>query len=400
MKLLAPPDETEIARLRATCADYYGRDAADVQVIRSPYRLCPLGAHIDHQLGPVSAFATPHCVRLAFAPDKGRQVVINSRGYPGEIRFDLQAGLSRQQDWADYARGAASVLGKREPLVHGVSLWIEGELAEAGLSSSAAVGLGYLASLCRVNGIETSPARLVEFDRQIENDFMGLANGILDPAAIAHALPNELTVIHCKDRSVESFAGGEGFCFIAVYSGLHEALVQSPRFNNRVAECREAGGNLARLAGLELNGPQPLGVVSESDWQTYGGRLSDLEQRLARHFFTESARVLAGADAWRRSDVAEFGALMNASCLSSINDYETGCPEMVRLVEILAETRGVHGARFCGAGFRGCCIALVERSRIGDILDLVASRYLADYPQFKDEIWAIEAAPSSGLHLI
>lgn len=33
---------------------------------------------------------------------------------------------------------------------------------------------------------------------------------------------------------------------------------------------------------------------------------------------------------------------------------------MIQLVEIMQSTPGVFGARFSGAGFRGCCMALVD----------------------------------------
>ena len=129
----------------------------------------------------------------------------------------------------------------------------------------------------------------------------------------------------------------------------------------------------------------------------HSAKLTPSHARRARHFFTESARVLEGADAWRAGDEQAFGKLMRASCLSSINDYETGCPEMIRLVECLNEASGVWGARFCGAGFRGCCIALVEPDKVERILEEVIERYLSDYPQYAEGVWGIRATPCHGL---
>src|SRR5262245_20574000 len=50
-----------------------------VRVVRAPYRICPLGAHIDHQLGPVTAFALDRCLLLAYAPSPSRDVRLLSR---------------------------------------------------------------------------------------------------------------------------------------------------------------------------------------------------------------------------------------------------------------------------------------------------------------------------------
>ena len=67
-----------------------------------------------------------------------------------------------------------------------------------------------------------------------------------------------------------------------------------------------------------------------------------------------------GTAAWRAGDLQRFGALMHASCESSMQNYETGSPELRRLQEILRATPGVLGSRFSGAGFGGSAVALVE----------------------------------------
>ena len=40
-----------------------------------------------------------------------------------------------------------------------------------------------------------------------------------------------------------------------------------------------------------------------------------------------------------------------------------GSKEMIQLYEILLKAPGVLGARFSGAGFSGCCLAIVESDR-------------------------------------
>ena len=400
MLIIPPPTRDDAERLRADCARHYGRPLSDVQLVHAPYRICPLGAHIDHQLGPVSAFATDHGVTIAYVINETPDIVINSLGYEGEVRINGGERQSRLQDWADYARGAVNVLGAESPLKRGASLLIEGRLSEAGLSSSAAVGLGYLMILASANSMPTTPDALIELDRSIENEFMRLNNGILDPAAIALAQEGYLTIIHCRDRSYEGIPQSSAFSFVAIYSGLHEALVSSGKFNNRVGECLDAGGQLQRLAGARSVAPQPLGNTDEATWAKLESSLGPIHRKRAAHFFTESARVLLGAQAWRQGNAVEFGRLMSESCLSSINNYETGCPELIRLVEMLNETSGVLGARFCGAGFRGCCIGLVDAERADSIIETVLDRYLIDYPQYEGSVWAIKARPAKGLRAL
>jgi hypothetical protein len=61
----------------------------------------------------------------------------------------------------------------------------------------------------------------------------------------------------------------------------------------------------------------------------------DLAKR-AKHFFTESARVCAGIDAWSSGNLEAFGKLMSQSGLSSIHNYE--CGECFFLVLIMLHT--------------------------------------------------------------
>ncbi len=399
VKMIPPMNRADGERLRQECAERFDLDPDSIRLVHAPYRLCPLGAHIDHQLGTVSGLATGQGVLIAFAPLDEPVLRLASEGFRGEVSIPLGSPHRRAQDWADYARGAAHVLSRHYPLGKGAALLASGPIAEAGLSSSAAIGLGYLSVLAAVNNLELDSVSLVELDRQIENDFMSLKNGILDPAAIAFATKGALSVIDCGDLSYRSVHPVRPFSFIAVFSGLKEALASSGKFNDRVEECLMAGGALRKLAGDD-DVRQPLGNSSLDEYREFGPRLEPVLRRRAEHFFTECARVEDGAECYERSDFEAFGALMTASCLSSINNYETGSPELIALFETLADATGSYGARFCGAGFRGCCVALVDADQQESILEHVRSRYVAAYPAFENDVWAISTSGDEGLRIL
>jgi len=400
MRLLEAPNDAELDQLKADCAQLYGRSVADVRVIRSPYRICPLGAHIDHQLGPVSAIAVNQGIALAFVVNDVPRIELISRGYPGTVSFDFDRVQERAHDWADYARGAVNALRGRGSLTRGVSIVVQGHLGECGISSSAAVGLGYLLALAVANGLALTPAELIDLDRAIENDFMGLRNGVLDPSAIALAEEGRLTVVDCVNLTTRHVPQDEPFVFLAVFSGVKEALVASGRFNNRVEECLRAGSMLWERVHGHPHEPLPLGRISPADWRLHGAALREPWRRRAAHFYGESQRVLQGAEAWAAGDPARFGRLMTESGRSSIDNYETGSPEMIRLYEVLNEAPGVWGARFSGAGFRGCAVALVDPAQIADILAHVEARYLHAFPHFAERLWAFATSAGPGLRLL
>jgi galactokinase len=141
-----PSDDPRVARRREALARFAGlRDG--VRTVISPYRVCPLGAHLDHQHGPVLGMAIGLGTRLAFAPSPDGSVRLERSDFAGEARFSLaQPGTDR--GWQRYARGAAAALRERLPEQPcGLVGSLAGDLPGGGLSSSASVLIAYLLAL-------------------------------------------------------------------------------------------------------------------------------------------------------------------------------------------------------------------------------------------------------------
>jgi galactokinase/galacturonokinase len=50
----------------------------------------------------------------------------------------------------------------------------------------------------------------------------------------------------------------------------------------------------------------------------------------------------------------------------------------------MRQTDGIYGGRFCGAGFKGCCMALIDPAFEESIVRSVSEAYLRDFPHLKD----------------
>ena len=129
-------------------------------------------------------------------------------------------------------------------------------------------------------------------------------------------------------------------------------------------------------------------------------QLDGAPARRARHFFGETNRVERGIAAWDRGDLVEFGRLMSESGRSSIENYECGSPPLIDLYGLLTETDGVYGARFSGAGFRGCCIALVDAARADAAAVAVRERYAALHPQLATDAPVIICGSANGAAIL
>lgn len=361
----------------------YSVGSSSVRFVFAPYRICPLGAHIDHQLGLVTAMAIDQGVLLAYTPVESPTVRLASLNFPGEVQFDLATvGPAQPGDWGNYARGAVQALARSgHALRRGLAGMTAGRWSEGGLSSSAAVGVAYLLALEDVNALALTPKENIVLDQAIENDYLGLHNGILDQSGILLSRRDHLTLINCMNaehRLIASPPSIPCWSIVLAFSGLKIPLIGT-EYNRRVDECAAAARILLDAAGRPDEKPL-LGHVQEEEYTEHKHRLPLPISRRAAHFFTELARVRLGTEAWRRGDLETFGRLMTASGESSIHNYECGCPPLIDLYDILVGCTGIYGARFSGAGFRGCCIGLVDRAREAQVVDDVRQAYARCQP--------------------
>ena len=106
----------------------------------TPYRVCPIGAHSDHQLGKITGIAINKGIHIAYGPKENGVIEIQSQQFDKRAQWHVAATPeSPQGDWADHLRGATIALNKRYPLRRGLCAIVDGELPIGGLSSSAAV---------------------------------------------------------------------------------------------------------------------------------------------------------------------------------------------------------------------------------------------------------------------
>ena len=87
-----------------------------------PYRISPLGAHIDHQYGKINGLAIDKGIHMAYHPKQNGVVELQSLNFPKRAQFFVSAVPDEKQgDWADHLRGAAKMLGEKYRLKVGLS---------------------------------------------------------------------------------------------------------------------------------------------------------------------------------------------------------------------------------------------------------------------------------------
>ena len=353
-----------------------------------PYRICPIGAHSDHQYGKITGLAIDKGIHIAYRTKRSGIVELRSLQFPKRAQWHIHSVPEKKEnDWADYLRGATMALAKNHTLKVGLCGVIEGSLPIGGLSSSAAVIISFLGALCKVNGIHLSERELIMTALAAENEYVGVSCGKLDQSCEIFSKKDHLLYLDTLDDSYELIPvhpDMKPWKIAIFFSGIERTLAGS-KFNMRVDECRSAAYALKAFSGMEYGkfNETFLRDVPMDIYLEYKDKLPENWRKRAEHWYTEFQRVRQGAESWRRGDIEEYGRLSFESGKSSIYNYETGSPELKELYEIMTRTEGIYGGRFSGAGFKGCCMALIDPAYEESICRTVTQEYLKVFPELQ-----------------
>ncbi len=387
----------------------FGKGDALYQLF-SPYRICPLGAHVDHQHGLVTGFAFDSGIEFLFSATDNGKVEMASLSFEGLMTFNVQRPIEEKQgNWGDYLRGAVWALQQNFHLENGVRGIIKGSMPIGGLSSSAALLCGFVMAIDKVNNLGLTRQQIIDYASSAERKYVGLNNGILDQACVVLCEADKLLFLDTEtgeyklipfNHSPQGEPGG-GFKFGVFFSGVTRKLTGTD-YNLRVSECKTAAWIMQAYEGEHLKELQDtrLRDVPEKCLEKYADRMPDRFKRRAQHFYSECNRVKEGVMAWEEGDLEKFGQLMFESCESSMNNYECGSPELIALYKIMRRTPGIYGGRFSGAGFKGACIAIIDPTKEEEIREFVTAEYLKEYPQYKDSFEIFFCNPANGVDFL
>lgn len=374
----------------------------------APYRICPIGAHVDHQHGLVTGFAFDSGIEFLFSATDNGKIEMASLSFEGLMTFNVQRPVDeKQENWGDYLRGAVWALQQDFRLSKGVRGIVCGSMPIGGLSSSAALLCGFVMALDKVNNLNLTRRQIIEYASIAERQYVGLNNGILDQACVVLCEADKLLYLDTETAEYRLVPfGGDNprplpFKLGIFFSGVTRKLTGTD-YNLRVSECKTAAWIMQAYEDTPLKElpDTRLRDVDERLLSKHAERMPERFARRARHFFSECARVEEGVKAWERGDIRTFGRCMFESCESSIHNYECGSPELIALYDVLRDTPGVLGARFSGAGFKGACIAIVDPARLDEIRVSVTEKYLSRYPQYEETFHIYFCDPANGVDFL
>lgn len=378
-------------RCKEKFAEIYKENPSNIAFC--PYRVCPVGAHSDFQHGKITGIAINKGINIAYRKKLNGVIELMSLDYDKRAQFFIdRIPRVKQNDWADYLRGATIALKKKYKLEVGICGVIEGSLPVGGLSSSAAVTLAFLAALCKANDIHPTKDELIQMSVEAENEYVGVSSGTTDQSCECYAKAKSLLYLDTRTGEYVNIPDNPNmppYEIMIVFSGVERRLGGdvASKFNTRVDELRSSGYALQAFAGMEYGKYKDsyLRDIPKEVYLEYKDKLPVNWAKRAEHWYTEFERVEAAAKCWENGDIEGYGKLSFESGNSSIYNYETGSPELKKIYDIMTKTEGIYGGRFSGAGFKGCCMALVNPKFKDSIVEKITKEYINAFPEYTDK---------------
>lgn len=310
----------------------------------APGRVNLIGEHTDYTGGLVLPVALNLGLTVQLSPADGF-LRLESEGHDEANLASLPTSLRDvEPSWVRYVVSAANQLG--------VEPWVEGSVRSTlpaggtGLSSSTALTCATLLCLGAETSVDQSDVlALAELARSAEIAATGVKIGIMDQAACLAGRQGAALLLDCQDLQFKHVAMPESMEILIAHSGQPRQLADS-EYNNRREACEE----IERRIG-------PLRAASLSDVES----LHDpILIRRATHVVTENERVSAMVEAFAVDDPSRAGEILLEGHTSLAENYDVSTPIVDEMVQRIAATPGVFGARMTGGGFGGAIVALCD----------------------------------------
>ena len=342
-----------------------------VRIVRAPGRVNLIGEHTDYNNGWVLPVAISLETWIASAPTADRSVRLASLQEPVSAEFRLLDVSPKRGDWTDYVAGVGQGLAHAGIASRGAAMVVDSTIPiGSGLSSSAALELAAAWTLSETMPPPMSSMDLALLAQRAENEYVGVACGLMDQFASANGKAGAALLLDCRSLEYRPVPLPGGLTIVVLDSSSPRRLAAS-EYNSRRADCERG----AALLATKYPGVSSLRDVTLPMLEATADLLGAQVLRRCRHVVEENGRVLEAVAALEAGDLDLVGRLFAQSHASLRDLYEVSSPELDALVDIAASVPGVVAARMTGAGFGGCTVNLVEPDSVEALRAAVASEY-------------------------
>jgi len=350
----------------------------DNGLVISPGRVNLLGEHVDYNDGVVLPAAIDCSVKIRFEQRQDNLVSLTAEDMRGRCLLNLD----RLEDkttvegkqlpvWALYPAGVLWNLRRHGLAVSGFNAQFSSNIPiGAGLSSSAAVEVGFAVVCESLGNWQIDRLDLAQLCQQAEREYVGVNCGLMDQFACACGVENHAVMLDTRSLSYKPVPLPPPTSLVIADSSLRRSLINSA-YNERRRDCETVVAYFSKIDPIICS----LRDLRVESLLAHEQNLPPGAVRHARHVVEEIARVDQAIKLLEENDAFGFGKLMLATHNSLRDFYEVSRPELDILVESAASLDGCLGARLTGAGFGGCTVNLVLDDRVDHFITQLKDAY-------------------------
>src|SRR5215211_1593442 len=275
------------ANVQDTFRNAYGRDPEIVA--SAPGRVNLIGEHTDYNGGQVLPMAINRrtWIAIGHAGSSGTSRAISATETEAGT-FDIKE-LARAGKWWDYLAGVAAALNRSLPQL---DIAVATDVPSgAGLSSSAALEVGFALGLTTLLGENISAGEIGLIAWRAETTFVGVQCGIMDQFASALAVENHALHLWCDTKRTEQVPFDE---FVLIFDTGVTRSLRGSQFNTRQDECRRA------LELLQRQNPALRILAGATRDEVLSAELPPPLDRRALHVVDENQRVTEASNSLER----------------------------------------------------------------------------------------------------
>ncbi|MCI4668861.1 MAG: galactokinase [Bacteroidia bacterium] len=353
--------------------------------IQAPGRINLIGEHTDYNHG----FVFPASI------DKKMYFGITHNGESGEnwiwaYNLDKEATFKsgdynpEGSGWEKYLQALIQIWIEKGYPSPSVRLAFGGDIPlGAGLSSSAAMGTGFIYGLSKLMGIEIDRWDIVKIAQAAEHK-IGANVGIMDQFAVLFGKESHAMKLDCRDHTFDYFPVNlPNHQLVLINTKVSHSLAESA-YNDRRAATERV------LAFLKDQNPkiETLRDISLDGLQAYRDQINPLDFMRVENVLEENSRVQQAAEALASNDLKSFGSLLYQSHEGLSKKYEVSCEELDILVDLAKKEEAVLGSRMMGGGFGGCTINLIEKNAAEEVAKRIMDSY-KDITHLEPEVYFV-----------
>jgi len=344
---------------------------AEPDVIGSaPGRVNLIGEHTDYNGGQVLPMAID---RRTYVALRARPVVSMSRVVSETqsvaAEFDIRS-IIRSAQWWDYVTGICDAFASGRVSLPQIEAVVTSDLPiGSGLSSSAALEMATSVSLAALVGESPPLEDLALLSWRVENEFVGVACGVMDQFASALGEKGHALHLWCDSLDTDQVEMHEA---VLIFDTAAPRSLRSSQFSQRRLECQQA------LGLLRKRNPALQNLASARPDEVRAARMPGVLEKRALHVTEENLRVGALVESLIKSGSVS-GESLYASHESLRTQYECSTPELDWFVDKARRISGVRGARLTGAGWGGSAIAVGDFDALTGAQDELTSEYQANF---------------------